>query len=753
MTKTAAARAAIDKRLDEAIESLDDARDELLAKDGVIGVGYGPKERDGEIVDGEVAIVVYVAKKKAKDELKPADLVPPTIGNIPTDVVELGSRTDGRSAGDDRMWVDFALVHERNPLRDVNIEPAVDFDLDDVAIVEIDNTFVTGNTIDLAKASKRFLAGHPDIFDFITFFVDTASGLPGQGSFHSGVYNKTTGINYYAGSNLDRRSAFGSTKLQAVHVISGLNNYTMLQECGHMWGAYTRNRDTATSPRLYDLLISSTGQGIFHWGRFFDNNHSPMDYDGIDWHELGPTTFQLAAVGDDFFHFCPLDLYLMGLCPASSVGSFYVIQNPSGNSGVTSGTRKVITVQNVIWAEGPRNPAYPNTQKLWKDAFVVLTKDTANARGYAEQVAALRRKFTWQFFKATRFLGRVDTALSAGALPTISGVRVATDDDAVVVGWKTNIATKGRVNYSTLASAFQRDRAHADAFTTAAETGFGTSHGLRISGLQPNRTYYFEIVAETARGQVDRSGVHTFATRATADTTRPDISGVVAVRFRGRRIFTPVIVSWTTDELCDSRVFYGGTRPPLLQKYDPYPTSTHSFRLPLTTRFVAVESRDAAGNRTRDDNGGAYYEVEIEIIDDVDRRAARIDELVHAGDIAGAIEEASALTEQLAEDELSRTLDELTLPEDDLEAGYTALRELIGAENGGLHIVGRGDDFIELAAEEDPLAECTYVDLPRDVVREELDVVLAGIVSRVRPGLTLEVTPEPGGGHYFLRKA
>lgn len=745
--------ASIGERLDLAAERLEDAREELLAKEGVVGVGYGPKERKGEIVADEVAIVVYVAEKKAEEDVEPDDLVPPTIGNIPTDVVQIGSRASGRMAADDHMWIDYARVHELNPLKDVNLEPAVDFDLDNVAVVQIDNTFLSGNTIDLAKASKRFLASHPDVFDFITFFVDTGSGLPGQGSFHSGVYNKTTGINYYAGANLDRRSAFGSTKLQAVHVISGLNNYTMLQECGHMWGAFVRNRDTASSPRLYDLLISSTGQGMFHWGRFFDNNHSPMDYDGIDWHELGPTTFQLAAVGDDYFHFCSLDLYLMGLIPPSSVGSFYVIKNPSGTTGVITGTRKLINVQNVVWAEGARNPAYPNTQKLWKDAFVVLTKDTANARAYAEQVAALRRKFTWQFYKGTRFLGRVDTALTGPALPTISSVRVATDDDRVVVGWKTNLATKGRVNYSTSSAAFQRDRSHADTFATASESTYGISHGLRITGLQPNRTYYYEIVAETASGQVHRSGVHAFATRATADTTRPDISGVVAIRFRGRRIFTPVIVSWTTDEPCDSRVFYGGSRPPLIQKYDPYPTTSHMFRLPLTTRFVAVESMDAAGNRTRDDNNGAYYEVEIEIIDDAARRGARIDELVHGGDDAGALEETRELTYQLAEDELVHALDEVTLPDDDLDAGFAALREMIGAEDGELRIVDRGDDFMEMATEDDPLAEGTYVDLPGDLLMRARDLALADLITRVRPGLTLEVTPAEGGAHYRLRKS
>ena len=746
-----ATEASTTERLDLAVERLEDARDDLLAKEGVVGVGYGSKERKGEIVPDEVAIVVYVTEKKPEEEVDPGDLVPPKIGNIPTDVVEIGSRTSGRLAAVDHMWIDYARLHELNPLKDVGIEPAVDFDLDNVAVMQIDDTFLSGNTIDLAKASKRFLASHPDIFDFITFFVDTGSGLPGQGSFHSGVYNRTTGINYYAGASLDRRSAFGTTKLQAVHVIAGLNNYTMLQEFGHMWGAYPRNRDTSTSPRRYDLLISSTGQGIFHWGRFFDNNHSPMDYDGIDWHELGPTTFLLAGVGDDFFHFCPLDLYLMGLIPASSVGSFYVIQNPSATSGLITGTRKVIGVQNVVWAEGPRNPAYPNTQKLWKDAFVVLTKDTANARTYAEQVAALRRKFTWQFHKATRFLGRVDTALTGGSLPTISTVRVATDDDRVVVGWKTNLATKGRVNYSTSPTAFQRDQSHADTFATASETGYGTSHGLRITGLQPNRTYYYEIVAETPSGQVHRSGVHVFVTRANADTTAPDISGVAAIRFQRKPIFTPVIVSWTTDEPCDSRVFYGGSRPPLIQRYDPYPTTSHMFRLPVTTRFVAVESMDAAGNRTRDTNNGAYYEVEI--IDDPLRQVASIDELVQGGDVDAAEEMTTALMHQLAEDELARTLEEIELPDDDLDAGLAALRELIGAENGGLHVVDRGDDFMELETEEDPLAQGTFVDLPADVLIEKRDDALTELIGRVRPGLTLEVTPGEDGGRYRLRKS
>ena len=97
MTTETTARA-IDERLEEAIGCLDEAREELLGKNGVIGVGYGPKERGGEIVEDEVAIVVYVVEKKDRDVLDPDDVVPPTFGRLPTDVVAIGRRTTARPA-------------------------------------------------------------------------------------------------------------------------------------------------------------------------------------------------------------------------------------------------------------------------------------------------------------------------------------------------------------------------------------------------------------------------------------------------------------------------------------------------------------------------------------------------------------------------------------------------------------------------------------------------------------------------------
>lgn len=53
---------------------------------GVVGVGFGLKEKDGKIT-GEVAFRVYVKKKKSEGELKPEEVIPAEFEGFPTDVL------------------------------------------------------------------------------------------------------------------------------------------------------------------------------------------------------------------------------------------------------------------------------------------------------------------------------------------------------------------------------------------------------------------------------------------------------------------------------------------------------------------------------------------------------------------------------------------------------------------------------------------------------------------------------------------
>ena len=744
--------------MDRAIARLDSARKELLGRPGVIGVGYGFKEKDGRILENIPALVVYVQEKKDKKNLNQKEIIPSHIDEVPTDVVQFGQRTSPVHHRNDGMWLDQGKIHDTNPHKELFLEPRADQNVDHVAVLEIDNTFVNGNNIDFVKAVKRFLTAHPDAFDFITFYVDTSTGLPGQGSYHSGVYNKTTGINYYAGGNLDSRATYGSQKLLAIQSMGWLGNQVLLQEVGHMWAAYVRNRDTQNGANRYDLLIGSSGQDMFHWGRFFDADHTPMDYDGIDWEALGGNQFQSHAIADDFYAFHPLDLYLMGLIPSSQVGSFYVIQNPSGQSGTITGTSKSIGVQNVIWAEGDRNPAYPNTQMVWKHAFVVLTKNAAASQSFVQQVAQQRRAFTWQFYKATRFLGRVDTTLSAGtAFPAIQNISVAADNDRALVGWTTSTPTKGRVNYATSPAAFDRQRAHSSPFSTVSETSFGTSHGVLLTGLTPNSTYYFEVVAETPEGLVDRVGTQQIYTRKTNDTCAPDINNV-SVQLVGKDIF----VKWKTDEACDSRVKYGTTTPPALTRSDPYPTTNHSVvlsGLSAGAYKISVASQDAAGNLTVDNNSGAYYQATVPMAGPPLMASAQLRELSHeiaqinlevdAGNIDQAEEKTTRLISTIAERELKSLSKDI--PGDPLEASFQALSILAQRLGGALEMYAGTSEYIDFTAVNQPLNSLTCINLPAETVEREGSAV-ADALAQVYPGLMLEPHPSLRTSEFRLKR-
>jgi hypothetical protein len=62
---------------------------ELLRKANVVAVGVGYCSRSG-ILTKEVCIVVSVKNKVALSELKPRDVIPAQIENVPVDVVETG---------------------------------------------------------------------------------------------------------------------------------------------------------------------------------------------------------------------------------------------------------------------------------------------------------------------------------------------------------------------------------------------------------------------------------------------------------------------------------------------------------------------------------------------------------------------------------------------------------------------------------------------------------------------------------------
>lgn len=64
-------------------------KQELLAKQHVVGVGVGLRQKQGQFTDA-VAIVVMVDSKLPADELAPGDMIPAEIDGVPVDVQEVG---------------------------------------------------------------------------------------------------------------------------------------------------------------------------------------------------------------------------------------------------------------------------------------------------------------------------------------------------------------------------------------------------------------------------------------------------------------------------------------------------------------------------------------------------------------------------------------------------------------------------------------------------------------------------------------
>jgi MYXO-CTERM domain-containing protein len=165
--------------------------------------------------------------------------------------------------------------------------------------------------------------------------------------------------------------------------------------------------DTGPAPLPRDSLLGrgnplpdGTVANRAHWSYFFHTGGSPME--GNNWEEMSPGVFRTLR---PTFRFSELDLYLMGLIPASEVRPTFLIAEPTMvprgisrdsppeyyNRSVTVRGRRVdVTVQDIIRANGPRLPAYPDAPRDLDVVWVLLAQaedvDDQLARTFDEAI-------------------------------------------------------------------------------------------------------------------------------------------------------------------------------------------------------------------------------------------------------------------------------------------------------------------------------------------------------------------------------
>jgi hypothetical protein len=310
----------------------------------------------------------------------------------------------GNTAPTNAFFVDYSKVNPTSGIEDAIIE-----------------RFASKRELDFVGIIQEFHDTHKEVFELITIFTDRR-WLQGTGAFafFSAVKNQDEGIGR---GIFDFSRFFGSDKLEGFLMMDDINKYPldvhqnflgtnntldiMGQEMGHRWLAF---------PRAVISGVTSTellGRDESHWSWFLDSDASDME--GNNWQDNGNNSFTSIEATE---RYSLLDRYIMGLIPPSAVPPFFVLRG-GGNAaaapqeGITiTASRVNVTVDDVIAAEGPRNPSSATAKKKWRVAFIYFV-DSGKTPDPAliSRIDGIRRAWKPYFKTATGGKGKVITRI------------------------------------------------------------------------------------------------------------------------------------------------------------------------------------------------------------------------------------------------------------------------------------------------------------------------------------------------------
>jgi hypothetical protein len=282
-----------------------------------------------------------------------------------------------------------------------------------------------------------------DHYDFVSFYLDVGSGVINIGAAAITIYQDAAGIGRWTAANgFDFRADWGTTKLQHLsYFATNLPNTalpTVLHEIGHRWLAHVNYALTDPGPAqrlLHEDWVWDGQQGV-HWGRWPDKRNSSMSYDRAEWIDNGDGTFNRLQrdyshpAHDEWFGYSPLDQYLMGLLPPSAVAPFVIVRDPSpgiswGVVGSTTGPHTpnpsalTVTIEQVrnrrsdepMPFSGPRNPDHFNSQRVFHEAVIVVTKNAGTSTPFISNVDDLRKLAAANFRRVTSGRAMIDPSL------------------------------------------------------------------------------------------------------------------------------------------------------------------------------------------------------------------------------------------------------------------------------------------------------------------------------------------------------
>lgn len=275
---------------------------------------------------------------------------------------------------------------------------------------------------DVAGAVRQLYHYLPDVYDFVQI-VYTLPSYPGN-RYHSVVRNDVSGIGM---PMVDVSASYGSRgtllgiNVYPIDTLFDAGELTFSHETGHQWINSLENEVLQPGPHWPPSSMASGIMGFNLTGGIGGEFPFVVEPSGSGEARIRPRL--------DPATFSDFDLYLMGLIPPEDMEEGLVLDAiPCAPCTVAA---RPVTIQEIIHRHGPRVPSHESSQKSFRVATIVVSRDRPlhddelallehfAARGEAREplrfASGLARGMTNPFFVATR--GRATVDLRLGDLP------------------------------------------------------------------------------------------------------------------------------------------------------------------------------------------------------------------------------------------------------------------------------------------------------------------------------------------------
>lgn len=254
--------------------------------------------------------------------------------------------------------------------------------------------FQRGRVIDDVAVARAFYQELGDSFDTLVLWTNFTSDLDGAFAYAVPVRNDVRGIGEEV---FDDAPSWGSGGELESFVNMGDSSRFPRDPEGRVDGAASRptalgllahevgHRWLARALVLHDGLPSNAllGRQQSHWSFFLDTDASFLE--GNDIAQESPNLFRTV---ETVSRYSRLDLYLMGLAPASEVIPFFIVSGASASSSgevldaestptvgaPINGTRVDLSIDDVIRGSGVRDPVVGAAPTSFRQAWILLSR-------------------------------------------------------------------------------------------------------------------------------------------------------------------------------------------------------------------------------------------------------------------------------------------------------------------------------------------------------------------------------------------